>query len=733
MPSEGKKDTIYDNRQNRSSGAYSMKIKNFEWKGIRIRNFNTLMILFSCVLYLILQMATTYTTQNYEQMVKLTDDHLRLEEAARTVTRASDYLTEQVRMYVQTQDENYAWRYFEEATITKNREKALAVMHQHSISATKDVDLMLAVNYSNELMTRELYAIALVAAAEGHADTTALPVLSGTILATADTILTPQEKIEKARDMVFDTEYQIAKNRIYEYLDSFTKGILSTTETRLGEGLDDLNSAISTQRILLNVLMILNAVTFLIITLLVVKPLYDCIPNVRERKLVRETGAYEFRYLAKTYNDIHQRSDALAASEAHLRSKVERDEITGLYNRPYFYRIAKEKIQSSTEEMYIITMDISNFKIVNEHYGMATGDRLLKDIGEQLQKLNENGNMIIARFVVDHYYICLPKSEFDRIELPKAFKSILVDMDIRVVYGVYLVEDKELPIHVMCDRALEAAHSKNKNFVDYVHIYNDSAHRQTLLEQEIEAEMEQALAERQFYIVVQPKYDPITEQIVGGETLVRWQHPKKGMISPGVFINIFERYGFIASLDYFVWEETCRLQAKLKQSGIKTVPISINISRIHFYNRGLRTILGDLIRKYSLDSSDIELEITESLCGEDASNIFDMIRELQSDGFRIAMDDFGSGYSSLNMLKEMPLDIIKMDLKFLDGEGSKSQVILKSLIKMAQTIGLSVVVEGVELLTQVDFLRQFENCYLQGYYFSRPVTTDVYESMLIQS
>ena len=140
-----------------------------------------------------------------------------------------------------------------------------------------------------------------------------------------------------------------------------------------------------------------------------------------------------------------------------------------------------------------------------------------------------------------------------------------------------------------------------------------------------------------------------------------------------------------------------------------------------------------MIRKYSLDSSDIELEITESLCGEDASNIFDMIRELQSDGFRIAMDDFGSGYSSLNMLKEMPLDIIKMDLKFLDGEGSKSQLILKSLIKMAQTIGLSVVVEGVELLTQVDFLRQFENCYLQGYYFSRPVTTDVYESMLIQS
>ena len=414
-----------------------------------------------------------------------------------------------------------------------------------------------------------------------------------------------------------------------------------------------------------------------------------------------------------------------------LQKKVQLDDVTGLYNRSYFYEMARELIKETDEEMCIITMDISNFKIVNELYGMNVGDRLLKEIGQQVQKLDKNHHMIPSRFMADHYYMCMPKAEFEQIEFPKSFKTFLEDMDIRVVYGVFLVEDqKEMPINVMCDRAFLAAHDKNYKYVEYIHFYNDSERQQQLAEQEIEYEMEKALEERQFYIVVQPKYDPVTEKIVGGETLVRWQHPTKGIISPGVFIKVFERNGFIIQLDYFVWEETCRLQAQLKQKGIQTVPISINVSRAHFYGSELQNKLRELIHKYNLETSDIELEITESICGEDSGNIYDLIRELQNEGFKIAMDDFGSGYSSLNMLKEMPLDIIKMDLKFLDGEEAKSRLILKALIEMAQTMELKVVVEGVEILAQVQFLKQFQNCYLQGYYFSRPVLKDVFEEML---
>jgi EAL domain-containing protein (putative c-di-GMP-specific phosphodiesterase class I) len=282
----------------------------------------------------------------------------------------------------------------------------------------------------------------------------------------------------------------------------------------------------------------------------------------------------------------------------------------------------------------------------------------------------------------------------------------------------------------MCDKALVAAREKNHNYVDYIHFYNDVEHKQRLIEQEIENDMEKALAENQFYICIQPKFNAKTSKIVGGETLVRWNHPKKGIISPALFIPVFEKNGFIIHLDYFVWEETCKFIAKRKQEGNFYVPISINISRAHFYGHELMNTLTSLIKKYNLQPADIELEITESLCGEKPDLIYDKIRALQNAGFKIAMDDFGSGYSSLNMLKEMPLDIIKMDLKFLDDDQEKGRLILKALIEMAQTMDLLVVVEGVEFLQQVEFLRQFKDCILQGYYFSRPIKTDELEVML---
>lgn len=414
-----------------------------------------------------------------------------------------------------------------------------------------------------------------------------------------------------------------------------------------------------------------------------------------------------------------------------LQKKIQLDELTGLYNRTYFYEKAKEQIEDTDEEMCIVTMDISNFKVVNELYGMNVGDQLLKDVAEHVQELDTHHDMVLARFMADHYYLCMPKAEFDEITLPQSFKTFLEEMDIRVVYGVFFVEDKkEMPINVMCDRAFIAAHDKPYKYKEYIHFYDDDERKHVLQEQEIENDMEKALEEKQFYIVVQPKYNPQTGKIVGGETLVRWQHPVKGIISPGVFIKVFEKDGFIIQLDYFVWEETCRLIKQMKEKGIKTVPISINVSRAHFYGSELINKLQELIEKYGLETKDIELEITESICGDSSDNIYVMIKQLQEAGFKIAMDDFGSGYSSLNMLKDMPLDIIKMDLKFLDGEENKSRQILKALIELAETMELKVVVEGVEILSQVEFLKQFKECYVQGYYYSRPVVSEVFEEML---
>ena len=413
-----------------------------------------------------------------------------------------------------------------------------------------------------------------------------------------------------------------------------------------------------------------------------------------------------------------------------LQKKIQLDELTGLYNRTYFYEMATEKLQNAEEEMCIVVMDICNFKVVNELYGMYTGDGLLIEIAEHLKKIDAEHSMMPARFMSDHYYMCLSKRELEAGILPKRFQTSLEEMDVRVVYGVYMVNtSEEVPVNVMCDRALLAVHGKNHTYAEYMFFYDNAEHMRIMQEQEIEKDMEQALEEKQFYIVVQPKYNPNTGKIVGGESLVRWQHPIKGMISPGVFIGVFEKNGFIVQLDYFVWEETCRFLAERKHAGKEYVPISINVSRAHFYGSELMNKLQELIQKYDLDTKDLELEITESLCGESPDIIYDKIRKLQEKGFKIAMDDFGSGYSSLNMLKEMPLDILKMDLRFLEGDEKKGRHILKSLIEMAQTMELKVVVEGVELISQVKFLCQFE-CSLQGYYFSKPIVVEEFEKML---
>jgi len=416
-----------------------------------------------------------------------------------------------------------------------------------------------------------------------------------------------------------------------------------------------------------------------------------------------------------------------------LQKKVQEDELTGVYNRPYFYEKAREMIMNSREEMCIVLVDISNFKVVNDLYGMRIGDRLLRQMAKELQRLGEGRRMIVSRFTGDHFYLCLPKKSFESIEFPKKFKTFLDDMEIKVTYGVFVVtpELKNVPVNIMCDRASIAAHDKGQMQVDYIRYYSEEERKRIIQEQEIENDMEKALEQRQFCVFVQPKYDVETEEIIGGEALVRWKHPQKGMIPPGEFISVFEKNGFIVRLDYYVWEETCRMLSEMKEQGIFAGPISINVSRTHFYGKELRSKLEELLEKYHLKPEDLEIEITETICAEDTDIIYKKIKSLREKGFQVAMDDFGSGYSSLNMLKEMPLDIIKMDLKFLDAKENveKSRMILKTLITLCQSIHLKVVVEGVETKEQQDFLKEIGNCHAQGYYFSKPVDRDTYMQM----
>ena len=418
----------------------------------------------------------------------------------------------------------------------------------------------------------------------------------------------------------------------------------------------------------------------------------------------------------------------------NLQKKIQEDELTGLFNRPYFYRRSREMINGAKEPMCIVLMNIVNFQVVNDLYSMDAGDLLLIEIAEKLKELSATNHAIVARFTGDRFYLCLPVKEFYSMSMPRQFSSNQIDLDIKLNYGVFLVENqKDLAISDMCDRAAIAAHNKERNEHEYIRYYSEEEHEQILESQQIEAEMKTALIERQFCAFIQPKYDVEEECIIGGEALVRWKHPEKGMIPPYKFIGIFERTGFIVQLDYYIWEETCRYIAEWKQQGIFKGAISVNVSRAHFYNRELQDKLLELTAKYRIQPEDLQLEITETICAEDHELIYRKIQELRDCGFEIAMDDFGSGYSSLNMLKEIPLDVIKMDLKFLDGAGDqkKSRYILESLIRLAQNMNLKVVVEGVETAEQVEFLKTIGNVRAQGYFYSKPVEVEEYAQMLI--
>lgn len=418
-----------------------------------------------------------------------------------------------------------------------------------------------------------------------------------------------------------------------------------------------------------------------------------------------------------------------------LQKKVQRDELTGVYNRKYFCEKAGEVIGSTEDAMCIVTMDISNFKIVNDLYGMERGDQLLKHIAQEMKKLGEGKPFILARFNADHFYMCLREQDFKEMQFPRRFKNTPIEnMDIKVSYGVFEIgEHKDLPVNIMCDRAAMAVHNKERKQTEYIRYYAEEERSRIVREQEIESEMEEALESRQFCAYVQPKYDIDSGKIIGGEALVRWIHPEKGMVSPGEFIPVFEKNGFILYLDYYVWEETCKFLAKMRKQGIVR-PISINVSRAHFYTKELINKLEELVAKYGIEPADLELEITESIYADDTDSIYKQIGKLQNAGFKIAMDDFGSGYSSLNMLKEIPLDILKMDLKFLDSKENveKSYKILQTLVTLAKNLELSVVVEGVETKEQVEFLKGIGGLYAQGYFYSKPVDMTTYENLLLQ-
>ncbi len=415
---------------------------------------------------------------------------------------------------------------------------------------------------------------------------------------------------------------------------------------------------------------------------------------------------------------------------ASVVNAVERDSITGIYNRDEFYRRADEMLSKEPERsFYILSVDLERFKLVNDLFGADEGDRLLKYIAKLLQmSIPEEG--ICGKLSGDIFYALIPEDSCENIGqqifafLSNAIKDYPLNISLSLKYGVYRVKSRSVPINVMCDRAKLAADSiKGKYDIDFAY-YEETLRDVLLAEQQMINDMKTALRNREFVVYFQPIFDLATEKMTGAEALVRWMHPQKGLIPPDQFIPLFEKNGFITDLDFYVWDYTCRAIREWIDSGYKVVPIAVNVSRMDICDPNLPDILMGVINKYVLTPKNINLEITETAYTESPVQLIKAVHTLNELGFTIEMDDFGSGYSSLNMLSELPLHMLKIDMQFLHSHTNENRKgnILNFIISLAKWLGLSVVAEGIETHAQMMFLRSMGCNYGQGYYFSRPLS-----------
>lgn len=418
---------------------------------------------------------------------------------------------------------------------------------------------------------------------------------------------------------------------------------------------------------------------------------------------------------------------------------IERDPLTGLATRQGFNQAARALIDAHPGERFAVLYgDIDRFKVFNDRFGTEEGDRLLAFVGASIERALP-AESVASHLRGDHFVCCMPeracKPDHVLALLDSWFGSYPIDFAFFVRLGVYRVDDPSLDVSLMTDRALLALRAA-KEGSDRIASYDDSLRASVVQEQELAGQMADAIEAGQFELYFQPQYRYGSGCLAGAEVLARWNHPEKGIIAPGDFIPVFERTGLIADLDYHIWAETCRcLRAWLDAAGpdgaCRVPRLSVNLSRKDIYREDLCDYLAGLVKENGIPHHLLHLEIAESSYMENPEQLADAVAQLQKAGFVVEMDDFGSGYSSLNALKDVPVDVLKLDLRFLDARNdTRGGVILASVVRMARWLDLPVIAEGVESKSQAQFLSSIGCDMMQGFLFSKPVDRASFEKIV---
>lgn len=419
------------------------------------------------------------------------------------------------------------------------------------------------------------------------------------------------------------------------------------------------------------------------------------------------------------------------------------DDVTGLLSHSAFARKVERVLADDPEgvrggEYAMLYFDVVRFKAINDRFGNAEGDRLLLYIASGVTELLKPEEAV-CRLISDQFAVLLHRKgeALDGFLTLYAQGMAAYNLGIEIVsnMGIYITTGEELTADAMLDRAKLAQAAIKGSYTTKYSFYSEEMRNAMLGEQEIIGNAGTALAGHQFVVFFQPQYDHSNGELIGAEALVRWRHPEHGLVPPGKFIPLFEKNGFITRLDFFVFEEVCRFQRRCMDAGIKPVPISVNLTRYDIYQPDFINLLENCRTRFDVPVDLLRIEITETAVVGDNRHATDIIEQLHHKGYVVEMDDFGSGYSSLNVLKDIALDILKLDMRFLTETlaHNRSGTILSAVVLMAKWLRLTVIAEGVETLQQADFLRSIGCNYVQGFMYARPMPEEDFLTLLGRS
>lgn len=422
----------------------------------------------------------------------------------------------------------------------------------------------------------------------------------------------------------------------------------------------------------------------------------------------------------------------------HIIEDTERDSLTGLYNQNYFYEYANQLDHYFPNwEMDAVVIDIDHFHLINSLYGRSFGNEVLIKVADTLRSiLSDTMDGYACRYEADKFYLyCTHLDDYEviRSRMMDEIDGLGEARKIRLRFGVYPDVDREVGMEERFDRAKLACNRIRNNYTKAISYYDNKAHEDAIFVERLIHDVHDAIKNKDLVVYYQPKYGIQGDkpELRSAEALIRWSHPEFGMISPGKFIPLFEDNGLIQILDHFVWEEAAAQIRRWKDEYGVTVPVSVNVSRMDIYDPRLQRRILEILKDNDLEPSDYMLEITESAYADNSKQLIDVVENLRQCGFKVEMDDFGSGYSSLNMLTMLPVDVLKLDMQFVRNmhTDEKSLRLINLIMEIAKFMEFTVVAEGVENEEQYKLLKDAGCDVIQGFYFSKPVPPEEFAKL----